>query len=97
MFRLRRSERVTRLSQADTSVALTEANWSLTIGGAGRGGGFSYRAPSTVVVDGMPPTRVHDYAMIARIGALAATTAILLRSTSRKQTITGVTNRRKLS
>ena len=98
MFRLRRSERVTRLTHADTSVALTEANWSLTIGGAQRGGGFSYRAPSSVVVDGLPPVRVHDYVMIARVGALAATTAILLRSlTSPKQTITGVTNRRKLS
>jgi hypothetical protein len=98
MVRLRRSEQVTRLSHADTSVALTEAKWSLTVGGAERGGGFSYRAPSSVVVDGIPPTSVHDYVMIARIGALAATTAILLRSfKSRKQAITGVTNRRKLS
>jgi hypothetical protein len=79
MLRLRRSERVTRLSHADTSVALTEANWSLTVGSEHRGGGFSYRAPSSVVVDGMPPVRVHDYVMIVRVGALAVTAAMLLR------------------
>jgi hypothetical protein len=86
MLRLRRSERVTRLSHADTSVALTEANWSLTVGSEQRGGGFSYRAPSSVVVDGMPPVRVHDYVMIARVGALAATAAVLL---------SGITSKRK--
>jgi len=79
MLRLRRFERVTRLSHAGTSVALTEANWSLTVGGEQRGGGFSYRSPSSVVVDGMPPVRVHDYVMIARAGALAAAAAMLLR------------------
>ena len=86
MLRLRRSERVTRISHADTSVALTEANWFLTVGGKQRGGSFSYRAPSSVVVDGMPPVRVHDYVMLARLGALAATAAILVR---------GITSRRK--
>jgi hypothetical protein len=80
MLRLRRTERVTRLSHAETSVALTEANWSLSVGGEQRGGGFSYRAPSSVVVNGMPPVRVHDYVMIARLGALAATAAMLLRA-----------------
>ena len=98
MVRLRRSERVTRLSHADTSVAVTEAIWSLTVVGDQRGGGFSYRAPSSVVVDGLPPARIHDYEMIARVGALAATTAILLwRLTYRKRLSTGVTNRRLLS
>ena len=86
MPRLRRSERVTRLSHADASVALTETNWSLTVGGEQRGGGFSYRAPSSVVVDGMPPVRVHDYVMIVRLGAWAAAAAMLLR---------GITFRRK--
>ena len=88
MLRLRRSERVTRFSLAETSVALTEANWHLTVAGEQRGGGFSYRAPSFVVVDGMQPVRVHDYVMIARLVALAATSAMLLR---------GVTSRRKHS
>ena len=88
MLRLRRSERVTQLSHAETTVALTEANWSLTVTGEQRAGGLSYRAPSSVGVDGMPPVRVHDYVMIARLGALAATAAILLR---------GVTSRRKRS
>ena len=82
MLRLRRSELVTRLSHADDPVALTEANWSLIVGDQQRGGGFSYRAPSSVVVDGMPPIRVHDYVMIARLVALAATAAMLLRATS---------------
>ena len=77
MPRLRRSERVTRLS-GDIPVALTEVNWTLTVAGEGRGGGFSYRAPSFVVSDGMPPVRVHDYVMLARVAALAATTAAVL-------------------
>lgn len=85
MLRLRRSEGVTRLSHADTSIALTEANWSLIVGRQQRGGGFSYRAPSSVVVDGMPPVRVHDYVMIVRVGALAATVAMLLRGTTRRK------------
>ena len=82
MLRLRRTELVTRLPHADTSMALTEANWSLILGVQQRGGGFSYRAPSSVVVDGMPPIRVHDYVMIARLFAVAATAAMLLRATS---------------
>ena len=86
MLRLRRSERVTRLSHADTSVALTETNWSLIVGRQQRGGGISYRAPSSVVVDDMPPVRVHDYMMIVRVGALAATVAMLLGGTTRRKT-----------
>ena len=88
MLRLRRYERVTRFSHAETAVALTEANWYLTNAGEQRNGGFSYRAPTSVVVDGMQPVRIHDYVMIARLGALAAAAAILLR---------GVTSRRKHS
>jgi hypothetical protein len=99
MFRLRRSERLTRLIHADISVALTEVNWLLTVGGGPGGGGFSYRAPSSVVVDGMPPVKVRDYVMAARVAALAAMAAILVRGiASRNRAIRGtVTNGRKPS
>jgi hypothetical protein len=87
MLRLHRSERVTRLAHADTSVALTESIWSVSVGGEHRAGRFSYRAPSSVVVDGLPPVRIHDYVMIARVGALAATVAVVLGGiTHRKHT-----------
>ncbi len=86
MLRLRRTERVTRLSHSDTPVALIEANWSLTVRRRERGGGLSYRAPTSVVVDGMPPIRIYDFVTLARLGALAATTAMLLRAiTTRKK------------
>jgi hypothetical protein len=88
MLRLHRSERVTRLAHAETSVALTEAIWSVSVGGEHRAGRFSYRAPSSVVVDGLPPVRIHDYVMIARVGALAATAAVVLG---------GITQRKHLS
>ena len=84
MLRLRRTELVTRLSHADDAVTLTEANWSLIVSVQQRGSGFSYRAPSSVVVDGLPPIRVHDYVMIARLVALAATAAMLFRASSPK-------------
>ena len=80
MLRLRRTERVTRLSHGDTPVALIEANWSLMVGVEARGGGFSYRAPTSVVVDGMPPIRIHDLVMLARLAAVVAATALALRA-----------------
>lgn len=86
MFRLHRSERVTRLIHADTSVALTEVTWLFKVGGVPGGGAFSYRAPSSVVVDGMPPLKVHDYVLVARVAALAAMAVILVRGiASRKK------------
>jgi len=88
MFRLRRSQHVTRLIHADTSVALTEVNWLLKVGSGPGGGAWSYRSPSSVVVDGMPPRKVQDYVMVVRVAALAAMAALLLR---------GIASRRKAS
>lgn len=85
MLRLRRTELVTRLSHADDPVTLMEANWSLIVGVQQRGAGISYRIPSSVVADGLPPVRIHDYLMIARIGALAATVAMLLAGKAQRK------------
>ena len=80
MIKLRRIERVTRLSHADTPVALFEANWYVTLGYRDRVGGFSYRTPTSIVVDALPPIRIHDHVMLARLVALAASAALLLRA-----------------
>ena len=80
MIKLLRTERVTRLSHVETPVSLIEANWTLTVRRQEQGGGWSYRAPTSVVVDGLPPVRIHDYVMLARLGALTATAAMLLRT-----------------
>ena len=86
MLKLRRTERVTRLSHTDTPVTLIEANWSLILRRRDRVGGFSYKAPTSVVVDALPPIRIHDHVMLARLVALAASVALLLRAvTSRKK------------
>ena len=81
MIRLRRTERVTRLSNVDATVTLTEANWSLIVRRRGTVvGAFSYRAPTTIIFDGLAPIRIRDYLMIARLGAAVAMTALMLRA-----------------
>jgi hypothetical protein len=80
MVGLRRYERVTRLAGVDTPVTLIEANWFLTTGRGVRFGGYSYRAPASVVVDGMPPVRIHDHVMLARLLAASVTAILILRA-----------------
>ena len=80
MLGLRRYERVTRLSGVETPVALIEMNWSLRAGRGTRAGGFSYRAPASIVVDGMPPVRIHDHVMLARLLAAVVTVALIMRA-----------------
>ena len=82
MLGLRRYERVTRLSGVETPVALIEANWSFRAGRGPRAGGFSYRAPASIVVDGLPPVRIHDHVMLARLLAAVLTFALILRAFS---------------
>ena len=85
MLGLRRYERVTRLTGVDTPVALIEANWFLRAGHGSRVGGFSYRAPASVVVDGMPPVRIHDHVMRARLLTAVVTVALILRAFKSKK------------
>jgi hypothetical protein len=80
MLKLRRIEHVTRLSHADTPVALFETNWYLTLGYRDRVGGLSYRTPTSVVVEALPPIRIHDHVMLARLLAMAASAALLVRA-----------------
>ena len=79
MAGLRRIDRVTHVDHAGRTVRLVETIWSWQMGGDRRNGGFRYQTPTSISIDGMSVTRIHDHLMLARLGLAALTITLLIR------------------
>lgn len=80
MAGLRRIDRVTHVDYAGSTVNLVETIWSWRMGRHREKGWFRYQTPTSISIDGMPATRIHDHLMLARLGFLALTITLLIRS-----------------
>ena len=80
MVGLRRTEHVSRIVHHDRSVSLVERAWILRLGRENGAGGFSYRAPASVAMEGQPTVAIRDHVMLTRLGAVAVTGLLILRA-----------------
>ena len=80
MAGLRRTEHVSRIVHNDRSVSLVEKAWNFRLGRENGAGGFSYRAPASVAMEGRPPIAIRDHVMLTRLGAVAITGLLILRA-----------------
>ena len=80
MAGLRRTEHVSRIVHYDRSVSLVEKAWTFRLGRENGAGGFSYRAPASVALDGQPTIPIRDHVMLTRLGAVAVTGLLVLRA-----------------
>ena len=86
MAGLRRTEHVSLLVHHDRSVSLVEKAWTFRLGRENVAGGFSYRAPASVAMEGQPPVAIRDHVMLTRLGAVAVTGLLVLRAIVARKT-----------
>ena len=80
MAGLRRTEHVSRIVHNDRTVSLVEKAWTFGLGRENGAGGFSYRAPASVAIEGQPTIAIRDHVMLTRLGAVAVTGLLILRA-----------------
>ena len=80
MAGLHRTEHVSRIVHNDRFVSLVENAWTFRLGRENGAGGFSYRAPASVAIEGRPPIAIRDHVMLTRLTAIAATGLLILRA-----------------
>ena len=80
MAGLRRTERVSRIVHNHRSVSLVEKAWTFRFGRENGAGGFSYKAPASVAIEGRRPIAIRDHVMLTRLGAVAVSGLLILKA-----------------